>query len=320
MGVSEEEALKKAKDPEFLKNSITPGSILSEYDSKTEIYKKMRPGDPISKDGVNSLFNNLFCDVRKYDLGKVGRYKLNKRLEINVSEDTCILTKEDILAVMNELIDVFKGEGITDDIDHLGNRRIRSVGELMQLQFRVGLARLERLIKEQMSIGEPEKIIPQNLINIRPLVSVMREFFGSSQLSQFMDQTNPLAEMTHRRRLSSLGPGGLTKERAGFEVRDVHTSHYGRICVIETPEGPNAGLISPLGNYARVNKFGFIETPYRKVKNRQVTDEIEYLTADIEDKYHLAPCDVRINKKASLLMIRFRYVIVKNLLLRERRM
>lgn len=301
IGIDEAEMKQACKDPVFIENTLEKGPVESPTDALLEIYRKLRPGDPLTIDGAKLLLNNLFFDDKKYDLGKVGRYKLNKRLGVTVDKNCFVLTKDDILSIMNELVDVFNGEGFTDDIDHLGNRRVRSVGELMQLQFRVGLARLERLIKEQMAISESEKIVPQNLINIRPLVSVMREFFGSSQLSQFMDQTNPLAELTHRRRLSALGPGGLTKERAGYEVRDIHPSHYGRICVIETPEGPNAGLIGPLGTYARTNEFGFIETPYRKVINRKITDEIEYLTADIEDRFRIAPCDVRSNNKNELL-------------------
>lgn len=292
LGYEKDQVMSMCKAPEYIERTLEKGDYETCTEARHEIYRKLRPGDPLTDEGAKLLLKSLFFDEKKYDLGKVGRYKLNKRLALDIDGDKSVLTNEDILAIMNELIDVYTGEGLTDDIDHLGNRRVRSVGELMQLQFRVGLARLERLIKEQMAISEPEKIVPQNLINIRPLVSVMREFFGSSQLSQFMDQTNPLAEMTHRRRLSALGPGGLTKERAGYEVRDIHPSHYGRICVIETPEGPNAGLIGPLGTYARVNEFGFVETPYRKVVAGKVTDEIEFLTADIEDRYRLAPYDV----------------------------
>jgi len=301
IGINEAEMKSACKEAEFIENTLEKGPVESPTDALLEIYRKLRPGDPLTIEGAKLLLSNLFFDDKKYDLGKVGRYKLNKRLGVSIDRNCYVLTKEDILSIMNELIDVFNGEGFTDDIDHLGNRRVRSVGELMQLQFRVGLARLERLIKEQMAISESEKIVPQNLINIRPLVSVMREFFGSSQLSQFMDQTNPLAELTHRRRLSALGPGGLTKERAGYEVRDIHPSHYGRICVIETPEGPNAGLIGPLGTYARTNEFGFIETPYRKVVNKKVTNEIEYLTADIEDRFRIAPCDVHIDDNNNLI-------------------
>lgn len=256
-----------------------------------DIHRKLRPGDPVTLEGAKALLANMFFDEGKYDLSKVGRYRVNRRLELDVDINTVVLTKEDILGVLDYTLGLVVSEGFTDDIDHLGNRRIRSVGEQLQKQFRVGLARLERLIREQMALKGDEKIIPQTLINIRPLVAVMREFFGSSQLSQFMDQTNPLAEIAHKRRLSALGPGGLTKERAGFEVRDIHPSHYGRICPIETPEGPNAGLIGPLATFARVNQYGFIETPYQIVKNGIITDEIDYITADVEDRYYIAPWD-----------------------------
>ena len=261
-----------------------------------DIHRKLRPGDPVTLEGAKALLGNMFFDVGKYDLSKVGRYRVNRRLELDVDINTVVLTKEDILGVLDYTLGLVVSEGFTDDIDHLGNRRIRSVGEQLQKQFRVGLARLERLIREQMALKGDEKIIPQTLINIRPLVAVMREFFGSSQLSQFMDQTNPLAEIAHKRRLSALGPGGLTKERAGFEVRDIHPSHYGRICPIETPEGPNAGLTGPLATFARVNQYGFIETPYQIVKNGIITDEIDYITADVEDRYYIAPWDAVIEK------------------------
>lgn len=291
LGFSEEELLKRVKDPELVSKTLEKGLIESTKDSLMELHRKLRPGDPVTLEGAKLLLNNLFFDPAKYDLGDVGRYRINERLDLKVDMNTTVLTVDDILGVVNYVTGLIKGEGITDDIDHLGNRRIRTVGEQLQKQFRVGLARLERLIKEQMSVKGNEKIIPQQLINIRPLVAVMREFFGSSQLSQFMDQTNPLAEIAHKRRLSALGPGGLTKERAGFEVRDIHPSHYGRICPIETPEGPNAGLIGPLASFARINRFGFIETPYRKVENATLTDKIEYFAADVEDKYYIAPWD-----------------------------
>ena len=240
--------------------------------------------------------NGLFFNPDKYDLSDVGRYRINECLQVKVDEECTVLTKEDVIASVNCVIELARGERLADDIDHLGNRRIRSVGEQLQKQFRVGLARLERLIKEQMALRGNESIVPQTLINIRPLVAVMREFFGSSQLSQFMDQTNPLAEIAHKRRLSALGPGGLTKERAGFEVRDIHPSHYGRICPIETPEGPNAGLIGPLSAYARINEYGFIETPYKKVNDKKISNSIEYLTADVEDRFYIAAWDAPIVK------------------------
>ncbi len=260
-----------------------------------EVYKKLRPGDMPSVEGGRSVLFSRFFDPKRYDLGKVGRYKLNKKLGIAVPLADRVLTKDDIVAVIDYLINLNFDLGTVDDIDHLGNRRIRSVGELLQNQFRVGLTRLERIIRERMTIQEADTLTPQNLVNAKPLVAAIKEFFGSSQLSQFMDQTNPLAELTHKRRLSALGPGGLSRERAGFAVRDIHPSHYGRICPIETPEGPNAGLIGSLSTYARVNEYGFIETPYRKVVHGRVTNQIVYLTADEEDEYKVAPGDVQLH-------------------------
>lgn len=291
VGYSEKDILEKIKDVDLFRKTLDKAPVESTKEALLEIHRRLRPGDPLTLESAKQLLDGLFFDDGKYDLGRVGRYKVNKRLDINIPIETTVLTRDDILNSVNEILDLMKGVGITDDIDHLGNRRIRTVGEQLQKQFRVGLARLERLIREQMAVKGNEKIVPQHLINIRPIVAVMREFFGSSQLSQFMDQTNPLAEIAHKRRLSALGPGGLTKERAGFEVRDIHPSHYGRICPIETPEGPNAGLIGPLATFARVNEFGFIETPYRQVKGGKLTDKIDYVTADIEDKYYIAPWD-----------------------------
>ena len=291
LGYTNEDLLKHSDNNRFIELTIEKSPIVSREDCLLEIHKKLRPGDPVTPDGAKQLLDGLFFDPAKYDLGKVGRYRVNRRLEIQEDMENVVLCGNDILGVMKCILELQEGAGMTDDIDHLGNRRIRSVGEQLQKQFRIGLARLERLIREQMALKGNEKIVPQTLINIRPLVAVMREFFGSSQLSQFMDQTNPLAEIAHKRRLSALGPGGLTKERAGFEVRDIHPSHYGRICPIETPEGPNAGLIGPLATFACVNEFGFIETPYRKVINGKVSDEIEHVTADLEDKYYIAPWD-----------------------------
>lgn len=255
-----------------------------------EIYKRLRPGEPPTVESARSLINTLFFDSKRYDLARVGRYKLNKKLGLDTPEDIRHITKEDIVETVKYMIKLIKGEGSPDDIDHLGNRRLRSVGELLQNQFRIGLSRMERVVKERMTIQDVDVITPQILINIRPVVAAIKEFFGSSQLSQFMDQTNPLAELTHKRRLSALGPGGLSRERAGFEVRDVHHSHYGRMCPIETPEGPNIGLINSLSTYARINEYGFIETPYRRVnkKTGRVTEQIDYLTADEEDKYVIA--------------------------------
>lgn len=280
----------------------------SEEEALVEIYKRLRPGEPPAVESARSLLETLFFDPKRYDLGNVGRYKLNKKLNHGVlyqenpdGTRSFIrhLTKEDIIATIKYFLGLMNGEKEPDDIDHLGNRRLRSVGELLQNQFRIGLSRMERVVRERMTIQDVEVITPQVLINIRPVVAAIKEFFGSSQLSQFMDQTNPLAELTHKRRLSALGPGGLSRERAGFEVRDVHHSHYGRMCPIETPEGPNIGLIGSLSTYARINEFGFIETPYRKVDKETgiVTDEIVYLTADEEDKYVIAQANAPLDEE-----------------------
>jgi len=301
IGASEKEILEALQEGEYRRRSLKECPILPKEEALIEIYKRLRPGDPVTQEGAQVYLNNLFFAPRRYDLGKVGRYKLNRKLGINVSLETQVLTKTDILAMVRYLILINSGEGISDDIDHLGNRRIRAVGELLQRQIRVGLARVERLIKEQMMVKGEESVTPGQLVNIRPLQATIKEFFGSSQLSQFMDQTNPLAELTHKRRLSALGPGGLSRERAGFEVRDIHPSHYGRVCPIETPEGPNAGLIASLATYARVNKFGFVETPYRKVEKGFVTNRVEYLTADIEDLHRIASCDVRVDKNGKIV-------------------
>ncbi|MBU0672620.1 MAG: DNA-directed RNA polymerase subunit beta, partial [Candidatus Margulisbacteria bacterium] len=300
IGCSEKEIIQALSEGEFRRRSLKECPILPKDEALIEVYKKLRPGDPVTQEGAQVYLNNLFFNSRRYDLGRVGRYKLNNKLAIKVPEDTFVLTKADILAMVKYLILINSGEGIADDIDHLGNRRVRAVGELLQRQIRIGLTRIERLIKEQMMIKGDEAVSPGQLINIRPLQAVIKEFFGSSQLSQFMDQTNPLAELTHKRRLSALGPGGLTRERAGFEVRDIHPSHYGRICPIETPEGPNAGLIGSLATHARVNKFGFIETPYHIVEKGIVTNKLVYLTADLEDLNKIASYDVRQDKKGKI--------------------
>lgn len=291
---------------EAIQNTLDRDNTQTEEEALIEIYKRLRPGEPPTVDSARTLFEALFFDPKRYDLGSVGRYKINKKLGLNFPPKTIpahidengetvpaqeavkTLVPEDIDAVIRYLLNLLEGQGEIDDIDHLGNRRLKSVGELLQNQFRIGLSRMERVVRERMTIQDVEVITPQALINIRPVVAAIKEFFGSSQLSQFMDQTNPLAELTHKRRLSALGPGGLSRERAGFEVRDVHHSHYGRMCPIETPEGPNIGLIGSLTTYARINEYGFIETPYRKVKNGVVTNEIVYLTADEEDKYVIA--------------------------------
>ena len=269
----------------------------SEENALVEIYRRMRPGDPPTLESAKTLLRNMFFNPRRYDLSKVGRFKLSSKLGMNTSLEVRTLQKEDIVAVIRYLLNLKHGEGQVDDIDHLGNRRVRSAGELLEEQFRIGLARMERAVRERMSTQEVETLMPHDLVNAKPVTAALKEFFGSSQLSQFMDQTNPLAELTHKRRLSALGPGGLSRERAGFEVRDVHPTHCGRMCPIETPEGPNVGLISSLSSYARVNEFGFIETPYRKVRDGRVSDEIEYLTADIDERFIIAqanaPTDAR---------------------------
>ncbi|WP_019849306.1 DNA-directed RNA polymerase subunit beta [Desulfitobacterium sp. PCE1] len=275
-------------DNEHIRITLERDNTESAEEALVEIYKRLRPGEPPTVDSARSLLEALFFDPKRYDLAKVGRYKLNKKLNLNVPSDVHHLTKEDIVASLRQMLALMSGEGYKDDIDHLGNRRLRSVGELLQNQFRIGLSRMERVVRERMTIQDVDVITPQVLINIRPVVAAIKEFFGSSQLSQFMDQTNPLAELTHKRRLSALGPGGLSRERAGFEVRDVHHSHYGRMCPIETPEGPNIGLIGSLSTYGRINPYGFIEAPYRKVINGQVTDQIDYLTADEEEKFVVA--------------------------------
>jgi DNA-directed RNA polymerase subunit beta len=285
-------------DDERIRLTLERDHTESEEEALVEIYKRLRPGEPPTVDSARSLLQSLFFDPKRYDLAHVGRYKLNKKLKLEVPPEIRYLTKEDIVATINGLIQLMQGNGKPDDIDHLGNRRLRSVGELLQNQFRIGLSRMERVVRERMTIQDVDVITPQVLINIRPVVAAIKEFFGSSQLSQFMDQTNPLAELTHKRRLSALGPGGLSRERAGFEVRDVHYSHYGRMCPIETPEGPNIGLIGSLSSYARVNEYGFIETPYRKVDKEagRVTDEIVYMSADEEDNYVIAQANAPLDE------------------------
>ncbi|MEW6448274.1 MAG: DNA-directed RNA polymerase subunit beta [Bacillota bacterium] len=311
---------------QYILDTLSKDTATTEEEALIEIYKRLRPGEPPTVDSARALLESLFFDPKRYDLGNVGRYKLNKKLEHGVlyrfkggepeeydpylkkmvpkdREFIRELTPEDVVATVRYLLKVMRGEGRVDDIDHLGNRRLRSVGELLQNQFRIGLARMERVVKERMTIQDVEVITPQVLINIRPVVAAIKEFLGSSQLSQFMDQTNPLAELTHKRRLSALGPGGLSRERAGFEVRDVHHSHYGRICPIETPEGPNIGLIGSLTTYARVNEFGFIETPYRRVdrEKKRVTEEIVYMAADEEEHYVIAQANVALDEHGYFL-------------------
>ncbi|WP_020185801.1 DNA-directed RNA polymerase subunit beta [Methylopila sp. 73B] len=272
----------------YIRNTLMVDKNNSREEALFDIYRVMRPGEPPTLDTAENMFQSLFFDSERYDLSAVGRVKMNMRLDLDAEDTVRTLRKADILAVIKTLVDLRDGKGEIDDIDHLGNRRVRSVGELMENQYRVGLLRMERAIKERMSSVEIDTVMPQDLINAKPAAAAVREFFGSSQLSQFMDQTNPLSEITHKRRLSALGPGGLTRERAGFEVRDVHPTHYGRICPIETPEGPNIGLINSLATFARVNKYGFIEAPYRKVRDGAVTDEVHYLSAVEESKHHVA--------------------------------
>ena len=281
----------------YIRNTNAVDKNMTREDALFDIYRVMRPGEPPTVETAESMFNSLFFDPERYDLSAVGRVKMNMRLELDAPDTMRVLRKDDIIAVIRTLVDLRDGKGEIDDIDHLGNRRVRSVGELMENQYRIGLLRMERAIKERMSSVDIDTVMPQDLINAKPAAAAVREFFGSSQLSQFMDQTNPLSEITHKRRLSALGPGGLTRERAGFEVRDVHPTHYGRICPIETPEGPNIGLINSLATYARVNKYGFVETPYRKVKDGRVTDEVHYLSAMEEGRYTVAQANQPIDNR-----------------------
>ncbi len=282
-----------------LRNTLLQDKIASPDEAILEIYRRLRPGDPPTTETATAFFHNLFFNSDRYDLSKVGRLKLNHKLRINVPLEQGTLRREDILEVVRYLIELKNGNGQIDDIDHLGNRRVRAVGELVENQYRIGLVRMERAIKERMSLQDIETLMPQELINYKPVSAVIKEFFGSSQLSQFMDQTNPLSEITHKRRLSALGPGGLTRERAGFEVRDVHPTHYGRVCPIETPEGPNIGLIASLSTYARVNDYGFVETPYREVEKARVTDRIRFLSALEEEDLVIAQANAPLDAKGA---------------------
>ncbi len=281
----------------FISDTLAQDPTRNELESLVEIYRMMRPGEPPTKESAENLFQNLFFSADRYDLSGVGRMKFNRRLGRDSSEGIGTLDREDIVDVLKALVDIRNGKGVVDDIDHLGNRRIRSVGEMAENQFRVGLVRVERAVKERLSMAESEGLMPQDLINAKPVSAAVKEFFGSSQLSQFMDQNNPLSEVTHKRRVSALGPGGLTRERAGFEVRDVHPTHYGRVCPIETPEGPNIGLINSLATYARTNEYGFLEAPYRKVVDGVVTDEIEYLSAINEAEHVIAQASAQLDDK-----------------------
>jgi DNA-directed RNA polymerase subunit beta len=281
----------------YISDTLAADSTRTELEALVEIYRMMRPGEPPTKESAENLFQNLFFSADRYDLSSVGRMKFNRRLGRDTSEGSGTLDREDIVDVLRALVDIRNGKGVVDDIDHLGNRRIRSVGEMAENQFRVGLVRVERAVKERLSMAESEGLMPQDLINAKPVSAAVKEFFGSSQLSQFMDQNNPLSEVTHKRRVSALGPGGLTRERAGFEVRDVHPTHYGRVCPIETPEGPNIGLINSLATYARTNEYGFLESPYRRVVDGVVTDEIEYLSAINEANHVIAQASATLDDK-----------------------
>ena len=285
----------------YLSDTLRTDATRSELEAQVEIYRMMRPGEPPTKEAAQTLFHNLFFSPERYDLSAVGRMKFNRRVDREEIVGPGVLNKDDIVAVLNTLIEIKNGRGTVDDIDHLGNRRIRSVGEMAENQFRIGLVRVERAVRERLSLAETDELMPQELINAKPVSAVVKEFFGSSQLSQFMDQNNPLSEVTHKRRISALGPGGLTRERAGFEVRDVHPTHYGRVCPIETPEGPNIGLINSLAVYARTNEYGFLETPYRKVNNAQVTDDIEYLSAIEEGQYVIAQANAELDDRGRLV-------------------
>lgn len=299
LGIAEtrEEIIDLLGDSEMVIRTLDRDPATTKEESLIELYRRFRPGEPPTIDSARTLLDGLFFNPQRYDLAKVGRYKINKKLGFDPENDHSTLTQEDIIETMRYIVALHDGEEgyQTDDIDHFGNRRIRTVGELIQNQFRIGLSRMERVVRERMSMQEPDDITPQSLVNIRPIVAAIKEFFGSSQLSQFMDQSNIAAGVTNKRRLSALGPGGLSRERAGFEVRDVHTSHYGRMCPIETPEGPNIGLIGSLATYARVNPYGFIETPYRRVIDGKVTDDVDYLTADEEEKYTIAQANETFN-------------------------
>ena len=308
LGWTEDQILEEFGQYESIRLTLEKDHIAGQDDALLDIYRKLRPGEPPTKEAAQALLENYYFNPKRYDLAKVGRYKINKKLGLELPYDKQTLSIEDIVAAIRYIVALHDGateldaprgklvvEG--DDIDHFGNRRLRTVGELIQNQLRTGLARMERVVRERMTTQDVEAITPQTLINIRPVVAALKEFFGTSQLSQFMDQTNPIAGLTHKRRLNALGPGGLSRERAGFEVRDVHPSHYGRMCPIETPEGPNIGLIGSLSTYGRVNPFGFVETPYRKVTKGRVTDTVDYLTADEEDRFVIAQANAPLTEK-----------------------
>ncbi|MCG8509558.1 MAG: DNA-directed RNA polymerase subunit beta, partial [Rhodospirillales bacterium] len=284
----------------IVKRTLAKDPTKSEEAALFQIYSLLRPGEAPNVETARNALESVFFNPRRYDLGRVGRYKINQRLGLDIPASETVLTKEDFVSILQHLIELSEGRGSIDDIDHLGNRRVRSVGELLENQYRIGMVRMEKAVRERLSLQEVDTLMPHDLINAKPAAGAVREFFGSSQLSQFMDQTNPLSEITHKRRLSALGPGGLTRERAGFEVRDVHTTHYGRICPIETPEGPNIGLINSLATYARVNKYGFIETPYRKVSKGKLEDEVIYLSAMEEGRFTIAQANSEVDDKGKL--------------------
>jgi DNA-directed RNA polymerase subunit beta len=298
-------------EPSLILNTLRKDPTTNQDEGLRRFYSLLRPGDPPNEEVARALFERLFFNEKRYDLAEVGRYKMNRRLELDVDPKTTTLTPADFLAIINEMISMFLGHSDIDDIDHFGNRRIRSVGELLANQFSVGLSRMARIIKERMNLADKEKpMSPADLVNARTVSAVIQSFFGSSQLSQFMDQTNPLSELTHKRRLSALGPGGLHRDRAGFEVRDVHYTHYGRMCPIETPEGPNIGLIASLATHARINHFGFIESPYRRVEKGKVTRHTDYLTADQEDTVTIAQANAPLKEdgtfSSSTVLTRFK--------------
>ena len=301
-------------EDKLLANTVLNDSTLTKEEAVTEVFKKLRPGDLVTVESARSLIRQMFFNPQRYDLEPVGRYKMNKRLKLNVPEDEILLTKDDIIGTMKYVINLNNGNGHTDDIDNLSNRRVRGVGELLLMQIKAGLSKMGKMVKEKMTVQDSETLTSQSLLNTRPLNALILDFFGSGQLSQFMDQSNPLAELTHKRRISALGPGGLSRERAGFEVRDVHDSHYGRICPIETPEGPNIGLIGSFGNICKINKYGFIETPYVKVIDGKADfNQIDYLAADEEEGLFIAQADTKIGEDGSLLgdvVCRFGHEIV----------
>ena len=308
LGWSEEKILEEFGDFESIRQTLEKDTVSTQDEALLDIYRKLRPGEPPSRESAQQLLENYYFNPKRYDLAKVGRYKINKKLGLDLPFDQQVLTMEDITAAIKYVCalhdhrEEIDGNPVeADDIDHFGNRRLRTVGELIQNQLRTGLGRMERVVRDRMTTQDIEAITPQTLINIRPVTAALKEFFGTSQLSQFMDQNNPLAGLTHKRRLSALGPGGLSRDRAGMEVRDVHPSHYGRMCPIETPEGPNIGLIGSLASFARVNAFGFIETPYRKVENGKLTDQIDYLTADEEDRYAIAQANANVDSEGNLV-------------------